>query len=352
MSKSLILVVDDILDNTIIVSETLEAFGYSTLTATSGKQALAVVSDTVNIDLIILDIMMPDMDGLEVCRHLKANADTRDIPIVFMSSLTDTKFIVDGFQAGGVDYISKPFNISEVLARVKTHITLRQQHQQLQSQYAEIEQLQQTIRKYISKNTWLNIQENDRDIIREYDIMTLMFTDIADFTAISEKVEPQLLIEDLTSYMELLTTIIHKHHGQVDKFLGDGLFAFFKEASDAKHAAFEIQNALTNFNYHQQEKGNNQFLTRIGLATGAILQAIFGFDERLEHTLIGDRVNTAARLQSEAPLGGVLMDELTYLAIGQPDVADKYEITLKGKSDIELAYAISPEAIGKFLNVS
>lgn len=347
---SLILVVDDIADNTLMISETLQAFGYATLTANSGHQTLEIVSKTPDIDLIILDIMMPVMDGLEVCRRLKSDDDTKDIPVIFMSSLTNSENIVEALKVGGVDYISKPFNISETIARVKTHITLKQQHEKLKAQYAEIESLQQVVRKFISKNTWLNIQaeskkDSDIGIVREYEIMTLMFTDIANFTSISEQTDPQLLIDDLTDYMKLLTSIIHKHNGQVDKFLGDGLFAFFVDAVDAKNASCEIQNELDKFNLMLQNLGHKVFLTRIGLATGPILQAILGFDERLEHTVIGDRVNTAARLQSEAPLGGILMDELTFLAIGQPDIAEECAITLKGKSNAELAYLIVPEHI-------
>lgn len=350
MDNPVILIVDDTKDNTLLMAETLAAFNYTTLVAGSGQQALDIVAKTPNLDLILLDIMMPDMDGFDVCRRLKADSDTKDIPIIFMSALNDSQNIVAGLQAGGVDYISKPFNVLEVIARVKTHVTLMQQHKQLKRQYEEIEGLQHTIRKYISKNTWLNIkadinEDGDTDIIREYDIMTIMFTDIADFTTISEQVDPQLLIDNLTDYMELLSSIIHKHHGQVDKFLGDGLFAFFETAPDAQNAAFEIQNALLDFNRGLSEHDQQGFLTRIGLATGAILQAIFGFDERLEHTLIGDRVNTAARLQSEAELGGILMDELTYLAVGQPETAIEKSIALKGKMNAELAYAISPEDI-------
>jgi DNA-binding response OmpR family regulator len=122
--KPLVLIVDDILNNLQIIGNTLIDEGYEISMATNGTQALAMV-DTVLPDLILLDVMMPDMDGFEVCRILKENEITKDIPVIFLTAKNETEDIVKGFEAGGIDYIVKPFNSSELLARVNTYVELK-----------------------------------------------------------------------------------------------------------------------------------------------------------------------------------------------------------------------------------
>jgi two-component system, sensor histidine kinase and response regulator len=122
--KPLILIVDDILNNLQIIGNTLIDEGYEISMATNGSQALAMV-DTVLPDLILLDVMMPDMDGFEVCRTLKENDLAKDIPVIFLTAKNETEDIVKGFEAGGIDYIVKPFNSSELLARVNTYVELK-----------------------------------------------------------------------------------------------------------------------------------------------------------------------------------------------------------------------------------
>jgi DNA-binding response OmpR family regulator len=119
-----ILIVDDIPKNIQVLGSILRQEGYSVSFATSGQQALAAVLGD-RFDLILLDVMMPEMDGFEVCRKLKAGAATHGIPVIFLTAKTDQEDIVKGFDAGGVDYVSKPFNPSELLARVRTHLRLK-----------------------------------------------------------------------------------------------------------------------------------------------------------------------------------------------------------------------------------
>lgn len=134
-----ILLVDDHLENLNILTAILAARGYRIRTAINGQLALTLVRQSPP-DLILLDILMPEMNGYEVCEQLKADEQTRDIPIIFMSILTDTQDKLDAFAAGGVDYIVKPFHEQEVLARVETHLTLRRIHAQLAEKHAALEQ--------------------------------------------------------------------------------------------------------------------------------------------------------------------------------------------------------------------
>ena len=118
-----ILVVDDTPANIQMLASTLKEKGYQISVATNGRQALDVV-DRVKPDLILLDVMMPEMDGFETCRRLKASEQSSQIPIIFLTAKTETTDIVQGFELGAVDYVAKPFNSHELLARVNTHLTL------------------------------------------------------------------------------------------------------------------------------------------------------------------------------------------------------------------------------------
>jgi len=138
-SKGNILVVDDALINLRLLSRALEEHGYNVQTATNGPHALEAVQAELP-DLILLDIMMPEMDGYTVCARLKEDACTRDIPVIFISALDETLDKVKAFTVGGVDYISRPFQAQEMLARVETHLALREMQRRLQDQNRQLEQ--------------------------------------------------------------------------------------------------------------------------------------------------------------------------------------------------------------------
>ncbi|KAF0106597.1 MAG: response regulator receiver [Anaerolineaceae bacterium] len=133
-----ILVVDDAPENTRLLSRILTGSGYEVHTAERGEDALRLAQE-IKPDLVLLDINMPEMDGYEVCVQLKSGEQTRDIPVIFISALDDTEDKVKAFRAGGVDYIPKPFQMEEVLARVETHLALQRLQRNLQSANRELE---------------------------------------------------------------------------------------------------------------------------------------------------------------------------------------------------------------------
>ncbi|MCP4416379.1 MAG: response regulator [Chloroflexi bacterium] len=135
--KGSILAVDDLPMNLKILTSTLENAGYKILVANSGDRALSQIEHHPP-DLILLDILMPGIDGFETCRHLKANPNTANIPVIFMTALTDINSKTKGFEAGAVDYITKPFQLTEMLARIKTHLTISRLQRQLAAQNAQL----------------------------------------------------------------------------------------------------------------------------------------------------------------------------------------------------------------------
>ncbi|WP_232826344.1 response regulator [Cyanothece sp. BG0011] len=139
----LILVVDDIRKNLQLLIEILDTLGYGTTFAISGQQALERVEVT-EPDLILLDLMMPEMNGIEVCKKLKHNPKTEEIPVIFLTAATETNYLINAFEAGAVDYVTKPFKTPELLARIKTHLDLKRTKDELAKAYEEMKRIAAT----------------------------------------------------------------------------------------------------------------------------------------------------------------------------------------------------------------
>lgn len=150
----LVLIVDDTKENLQVLGNILRENKYKIVLANNGTEALAIVAKRLP-DLILLDIMMPDMDGFEVCSRLKADDRTKHIPVVFLTAKTETDDIVRGFQLGGIDYITKPFKHEELLIRVKTHVALKKARDLIVEQNVKLELLNK------EKNNFLSIAAHD-----------------------------------------------------------------------------------------------------------------------------------------------------------------------------------------------
>lgn len=136
-----ILIVDDVPENLQLLSAMLKSNGYSVRPATNGKLAIDAILRSPP-DLILLDIKLPDLDGFQICNKLKSQDSVKDIPIIFISALNETKDKLAAFECGGVDYVTKPFQEREVIARVQTHLALRRQQAQLQENLQQLEKLE------------------------------------------------------------------------------------------------------------------------------------------------------------------------------------------------------------------
>ncbi|MGB8644997.1 MAG: response regulator, partial [Anaerolineae bacterium] len=251
-----ILVVDDTPANLRLLSGMLAERGFKVRPVINGKMAL-MAAQAAPPDLILLDINMPEMNGYEVCTALKENPATREIPIIFISALDETRDKVKAFTIGGVDFVTKPFQIEEVLARVQTHLTLRNLQRQLQEANAALEQrvqertaelvaLNATLERfvprefvsYLGKESIAGVQLGEQ-VQAE---MTILFSDIREFTTRAEQLGPQDCFNFLNEYLHHFGPIIRTHHGIIDKFLGDGIMALFPgTADDAVQAAIAMQ---------------------------------------------------------------------------------------------------------------
>ncbi len=344
--SALLLLVDDNPMNLDMLDTILKVGGYRTATYLRSSEALEDLKQ-LQPDLILLDISMPIMDGFEFCERAKADEATLHIPVIFISALDTAEDKVRGFQVGGADYITKPFQMEEVLARVENQLTMQRQKAELIHHLTQIEHLQGILRSFLSTSAWESLKTDflisDSGYEPEYEVMTIMMTDVEGFTKLSESLEPDDLIATLSLYMNMLSRIVYQHNGEVDKFMGDGMFAFFRDANDALAAAQRIMARVHMFNRQQESRGGTPMPTRIGLATGRVLLALIGSSSRREYTLIGDRVNVASRLQGLAPVGLIALDERTYVTAGRPDYHSLAQMPMKGKASEEPVYFIKPD---------
>ena len=198
-AQKTILIVDDTPINIGVISGALKDT-FATKVATSGEKALAIASGKEKPDLILLDIMMPEMDGYEVCRRLKANPDTRDIPVIFLTSQTEAEDETKGFEVGAVDYIHKPFSAAVVKARVRTHLMLREAHAQIAQQLVEINtelEMARQIQLSILPSSTPKI--TGMDIVARYIPMTSVAGDFYDFIVVDER-HVGILIADVSGH--------------------------------------------------------------------------------------------------------------------------------------------------------
>ncbi|APW38750.1 hypothetical protein RD110_17345 [Rhodoferax koreense] len=317
--KPTVLVVDDTADNLTLMAALLKDT-YRVKVVNHGEKGLSIATSANPPDLILLDIMMPQIDGYEVCRRLKANPATRDIPVIFLTAKSDEEAEEKGFELGAVDYITKPISPPILLARVHNHIALNVRTAMLQS-------LSQKLSRYLSPQVYKSIFEGARDVsinaVRKK--LTIFFSDIKDFTQTSEHMQPEDMTYLLNSYFSEMSKIALEYGATIDKFIGDAILIFFgdpetrgvqEDALQCVRMAVAMQRRMHELRRVWRDKGYRQpFQVRIGINTGFCNVGNFGSDQRMDYTVIGSEVNLAARLEQNGEPDGVLMSYETYALI-------------------------------------
>lgn len=344
-----ILAVDDIPENLEILRVRLESNGYEVITANDGEEALARAGEC-EPDLILLDIMMPKRDGISVVRELKQHPILRTIPVILVTAKSDTIDVVKGLDAGGDDYLTKPFEHSALLARVRSmlrqkalHDTVHAQAERLAEQAHQLETWNQTLEATVAQQ----IQEIERvnrlrrflppqiaDLIvasgdnsdplkshrRE---VTVVFCDLRGFTAFAEVAEPEEVMAVLGEYHACLGQLIDQYEGTLERFVGDGLLTVFNDPLECKNhtekavrMAIDMQNAIGTCIQGWRKQGHVLGFG-IGIARGHATIGRIGFDQRSDYSVIGSVPNLAARLCEEAKAGQILVSQRALLAIEQ-----------------------------------
>jgi adenylate cyclase len=285
---SRILIVDDTPANIQTLSAILKEKGYQISVATNGRQALEVVSK-VRPDLILLDVMMPEMDGFEACQKLKAS-DWHDIPIIFLTAKTETDDIVRGFELGAVDYVAKPFNAHELLARVNTHLSidrLRRENERL---------LLNILPAAIAER----LKSGDDHIADNFAEVTVLFADMVGFTSLAASTPAQKLVEMLNDLFTRFDLAARDLGIEKIKTIGDAYMAVCglpdpcpNHVEQMLKMAVRMIELVREFN---AERGMNLRI-RIGINTGPVVAGIIG-RRKFIYDLWGDTVNLASRMES------------------------------------------------------
>lgn len=346
MEKQTILVVDDTPENIDILVGILKN-NYKVKAAPNGEKALKAIEKSPP-DLILLDVMMPVMDGYETCRRLKETDIYREIPIIFITAKTQTDDIVKGFEVGAVDYITKPFNPTELMARVRTHLTIQQQKVQL-AESEKIKEMTRVFEKFVPYQFLRRVITQGVEEVAlgkgERDFITILFSDIRSFTTYSEEMEPEELFSFLNQYLEVMNNQIHENYGFIDKFIGDAIMALFdhpdksdeSEAYYAVKAAIGMQEALNNLNQLRMDKGYFEIKSGIGIHSGQAMIGTIGSEQRMDFTVLGDNVNLASRVEGlTKPYGvNILITDATLHLLKKQDEFQYREldwVKVKGKS--------------------
>src|SRR3954464_1552224 len=285
-SQGRILVVDDTSANIQAVTSILREHGYQISVATNGRQALSVL-ERVRPDLILLDVLMPEMDGFEACRRIKHNPAYQDIPIIFLTAKTDATDIVRGFELGAVDYVPKPFNAYELLARVNTHLTLDRLNR-------ENEQL---LLNVLPAPIAAELKRRPGIIAQRFDDVSVLFADIVGFTPLSVRLSPAELIEMLNRLFSAFDELVDRHGLEKIKTIGDAYMVAGGLPEPRPDHLEEMAGFALNVAETMEQVGAEEGLrVRMGVHVGSVVAGVIG-QRKFSYDVWGDTVNTASRLE-------------------------------------------------------
>jgi len=317
--ESRILIIEDEPANIAMLSEVLLTAGYHPSVATSGEQGLHLL-EHARPDLILLDIMMPGIDGYETCRRIKASSQWRGIPVIFLTAKTETKDIVRGFEAGAVDYVAKPFHPRELLARVHTHLSLDHLHRENQRLLLNV--LPASIADQLKKQTGI--------IAQRFDDASVLFADLAGFTAMSARMGPSELLQLLNAVFSGFDELVGKYGLEKIKTIGDA-YMVAGGLPDPRNDHLEAMARLAlemNANFQQTSSPFGTLNLRIGLHTGSVIAGVIGV-RKFIYDVWGDTVNTASRLESHGVTGRVHVSDAVYERL-----KDRFEFESRGTVEL------------------
>ena len=334
-----ILIADDMPANVHILQLRLAALGYEILTAADGEEALAIAREK-QPDLILLDVMMPKMDGIEVCRHLRADPSAPFVPIIMVTAKADSKDVVAGLEAGGDEYLTKPVDQAALAARVKSMLRIKNIHdtahalavqlaewnntleQRVEEQVAQVESLVRLKRFLSPQLAELILSSGNEKLLESHRReITVVFCDLRGFTAFSETAEPEEVMRVLREFHTAMGEEIFRFEGTLERFAGDGLMVFFNDPLPCPDPAVravrmavamrERVGALT----RTWEKRGHRLGFGVGIAQGYATLGKIGFEGRFDYGAIGTATNLASRLCEEAQAGQILVGQSVYTAV-------------------------------------
>ncbi len=344
-----LLVVDDNEDNRYTLTQRLKREGYANVaTARSGREALDMLR-TRPFDLVLLDVMMPELNGYQVLEALKADERLRHVPVIMISAVDETDSVIRCIELGAEDYLSKPFNPTLLRARVGACIEKKRLHdelaewartleQRVQDKVAEVERLGRLKRFFSPQLAELIVAGGADDPLKTHRReVTVVFLDLRGFTAFAETAEPEEVMGVLREYHAEMGRLILEHEGTLERFTGDGMMIFFNDpvpvpdpAERAIRMAVTMRDRVAKLSGAWRKRGHELALG-VGIAQGYATIGAIGFEGRWDYGAIGTVTNLAARLCAEAKGGQILASPRVVSAVEElVDTEEVGALTLRG----------------------
>ena len=334
-----ILIVDDNPTNVKVLQTRLVAEGYEVVTAADGEEGLATARQQIP-DLILLDVMMPKLDGFEVCRRLRADSEFPFTPIIMVTAMADSKDVIAGLEAGGDEYLTKPVDHAALAARVRSMLRIKRLHDTVEAlaaevkewnaalerrvaeQIAELERVGRLRRFFSPQLAELIVSGGADDPLKSHRReITVVYLDLRGFTAFAEVAEPEEVMGVLREYHQAAGKLILEYEGTLEHFTGDGITVLFNDplpipnpAERAVRMALAIRERVGQMSGDWSKRGYELSLG-IGIAQGYATIGAIGFEARWDYSAIGTVTNLAARLCGEAAGDQILISQRVYVGV-------------------------------------
>ncbi|MBS1694176.1 MAG: response regulator [Actinobacteria bacterium] len=335
-----VLVVDDLAQNVKLMYAVLEPRGFTVLSATSGEQALQILSET-EVDVVLLDILMPGLDGYQTCARIKSDERTAMLPVVMVTA-SGAQQRLRALEVGADEFITKPFDQAELLARVRSLARVKRLHDtvveqaaalerwnaeletRIAAQVADLERLGRLRRFLAPQIAGPIVESGDESFLESHRReITTVFTDLRGFTAFAETTEPEETMSVLHQYHAVLGELVFAYEGTLEHFEGDGLMVFFNDPAPCPDApdravrmALEMRERVAALSHTWRGRGH-ELGFGVGIAQGYATLGRIGFEGRWDYAAIGTVTNLAARLCSVALPGQVLISPRVRSALGE-----------------------------------
>jgi class 3 adenylate cyclase len=367
--RASVLVVDDDPVNRSMLSRSLEADGHEVTTVESGAEALELAGSQ-DFDVVLLDVVMPGMDGYQVLERLKADPALRHLPVVMVTAVDDVASAVRCIELGADDYLSKPVDPVVLGARVRAGLTKKRLHDLQRQHVEEVDRLNRRLGSRVEEQMAELVRTGELKRFLPHQVaegllagrltsdggferrkLTFLFADMVGFTDLSDTLAPEELSDVLNEYLREMAAVAVKHGGTLDNFIGDGIMVLFgaptrideaAQAWAAVRAAFDMKERVEALSASTRARGIPADLAvRVGVNTGHCTVGVFGSDVLRAYKAVGFEVNVAARLQSEAEPGTPLVGFRTYALVRDRVRAEQREpLSVKGAARPVEAWSI------------
>ncbi len=324
-----ILAVDDLKENRELIARYLSRSGHIVVTASGGEEALKTLAQA-DVDVVLLDLVMPGMDGREVLRRIKDHPEWRATPVIVISGRQDMDGIIDCIEAGAEDYLFKPFNPVLLQARIKAGIERKRWHDREAQYRQQLERNEKFIRatfgRYLTDEIVADILERPEGLELGGDLreVSIMMSDIRGFSTLCERLAPDQVVKLLNRYLGVMTDIIMAHNGTIDEFVGDAILAVFgapqrrdDDADRAVSCALAMQAAMQEINRVNESEGLPALSMGIAINTGDVIAGNIGSERRSKYGFVGHHMNLTARIESKTRRGEISISDSTLRKLRQ-----------------------------------